>query len=74
MVNERRALLPSDRNAHTHSVLGSFGVSARGQTKRYLTSKTGHYSVLALVSVDITAIFSDLILQLLVRIVSELLW
>ncbi|EMC97565.1 hypothetical protein BAUCODRAFT_50672, partial [Baudoinia panamericana UAMH 10762] len=38
---------------------------ARRETKRYLTSKIGHYSVLALVSVDIGSIFADLILQLL---------
>ncbi|KAF2771231.1 hypothetical protein EJ03DRAFT_248104, partial [Teratosphaeria nubilosa] len=38
---------------------------ARHKTKHYLTSKTGHYSILALVSVDITSIFADLILQLL---------
>ena len=67
MVEERRPLLPSDRITHTHhGLLSTVGTSARGQTKRYLTSKIGHYSVLALVTVDITAIFCDLILQLLV--------
>ncbi|KAK5114948.1 hypothetical protein LTR85_009986 [Meristemomyces frigidus] len=65
MTNEQHPLLPSDRLAHTHHFTANTAASARRQTKRYLTSKTGHYSVLALVSVDISAIFADLILQLL---------
>lgn len=65
MTNEQRPLLPSDRLAHTRHFTSDTAASARRQTKRYLTSKTGHYSVLALVSVDISSIFADLILQLL---------
>ncbi|KAK5133971.1 hypothetical protein LTR08_007091 [Meristemomyces frigidus] len=64
MGEERRALLPSDRITHIPH-FSAFAASARGRTKHYLTSKAGHYSVLVLVSVDISAIFCDLILQLL---------
>ncbi|TKA48417.1 hypothetical protein B0A54_00552 [Friedmanniomyces endolithicus] len=67
---EQRPLLPSDHVHHTPrpdpaSPSTMSITTGRNQTKRYLTSKYGHYSVLALVSVDITAIFADLILQLL---------
>ncbi|KAK1074516.1 hypothetical protein LTR74_001112 [Friedmanniomyces endolithicus] len=67
---EQRPLLPSDHVHHTprpdpDSPSTMTITTARNHTKRYLTSKYGHYSVLALVSVDITAIFADLILQLL---------
>ncbi|CAJ2500050.1 Uu.00g029030.m01.CDS01 [Anthostomella pinea] len=44
--------------------MSSAVTTARRQTKHFLTSKIGHYSVLALVSIDVTAIFIDLILQL----------
>ncbi|KAH9810110.1 putative ion transport protein [Teratosphaeria destructans] len=40
-------LLPSDR---THHATPNLATTARHKTKHYLTSKTGHYSVLALVS------------------------
>ncbi len=67
---EQRPVLPSDHVHHTprpdpDSPSTMTITTARNHTKRYLTSKYGHYSVLALVSVDITAIFADLILQLL---------
>ena len=66
MNSEQRPLLPSDRLAHTHHLTApSAAASARRKTKHYLTSKVGHYNVLALVSVDISSIFADLILQLL---------
>ena len=63
MADEQRPLLPSDhaRVARTPS----YAVTARRQTKRYLTSKTGHYSVLLLVSLDISCIFADLLLTIL---------
>lgn len=38
---------------------------ARHETKTFLTSKYGHYTVLALVSLDVTAIFAELLIQLL---------
>ena len=61
MTDEHRPLLPSDRLASPTSLTAS----ARHQTKRFLTSKAGHYSVLLLVSLDISGIFADLILQLM---------
>jgi voltage-gated hydrogen channel 1 len=57
-------LLPSDRHAEHNNTNYSVS-SARHQVKRFLASKTGHYSVLALVSLDVTSIFVDLVLQLL---------
>lgn len=35
----------------------------RHRTKAFLTSKTGHYSILLLVSLDISSIFADLIVS-----------
>lgn len=39
--------------------------TARRRTKRFLSSKAGHYAVLALVSLDVAAIFVDFVIQLL---------
>ncbi|KAL1633555.1 hypothetical protein SLS58_011039 [Diplodia intermedia] len=39
---------------------------SRRQTQRFLTSKTGHYAVLALVAADVTCIFIDFVIQLFV--------
>ena len=62
MSDEQRPLLPSSTIPH----LTPSNISrTRRQTGAFLTSKYGHYGVLALVSVDISAIFADLILQLL---------
>ena len=61
MASEHHPLLPSDRpQAPT-----ALATSARHQAKRFLTSKAGHYYVLILVSLDISGIFADLILQLM---------
>ncbi|MCJ1379099.1 hypothetical protein MMC17_002199 [Xylographa soralifera] len=38
--------------------------AARAQTQRALTSKTGHYSVLLLVSLDVSIIFADFLISL----------
>lgn len=65
MSNVHEPLLPSDRLHDIQHRATSFGGSGRRAVKRYLTSKTGHYSILLLVSLDISAIFADLILQLL---------
>lgn len=59
---DQQPLLPSDRAPHVAHMTASSVSTARHQTKRFLTSKWGHYSVLALVSVDISAIFADLLL------------
>ncbi|KAF2721451.1 hypothetical protein K431DRAFT_284826 [Polychaeton citri CBS 116435] len=63
MDDVHRPLLPSDRIGHATS---SAVASVRRTTKRYLTSKTGHYSVIGLVALDVTAIFADLLLQSLI--------
>lgn len=39
---------------------------ARHNVRRFLTSKTGHYAVLLLVSLDVSSIFADFILSLYV--------
>ncbi|KAK7732908.1 hypothetical protein SLS57_000851 [Botryosphaeria dothidea] len=39
---------------------------SRRQTQRFLTSRTGHYSVLALVVADVACIFADFVIQLFV--------
>ncbi|OJD28729.1 voltage-gated hydrogen channel 1 [Diplodia corticola] len=39
---------------------------SRRQTQRFLTSKVGHYAVLALVAADVTCIFIDFVIQLFV--------
>ena len=65
MAEEQWPLLPSDRQHQREPTeVSSYVTDARHQTKRYLTSKIGHYSVLVLVSLDISAIFGDLIMQL----------
>lgn len=38
----------------------------RTRTQRFLTSKTGHYAVLLLVSLDVSCIFADFIINLFV--------
>lgn len=65
MPPEHQPLLPSDRLAAASRRPPSLSASARHRTKRFLTSKPGHYSVLLLVSLDISSIFADLILQLM---------
>jgi len=64
MSDERRPLLPSDRLHQIQHATSPTIARARRETKHYLTSKLGHYSVLVLVSLDISAIFADLILQI----------
>jgi hypothetical protein len=38
--------------------------TTRRQTRRFLSSKWGHYSILLLVSLDVSCIFSDFIIQI----------
>ena len=64
MTNAQTPLLPSD-HTHISSQTQRNFTRARHQTKRFLTSKYGHYAVLVLVSIDVTSIFADLIAQLL---------
>lgn len=62
---ETQSLLRSDDN-HVHLSQDSSTIDAtRRQTRRFLTSKWGHYSVLALVGLDVASIFADFIVQIL---------
>lgn len=49
-------LAPSGEDSKLHT--------ARAETQRALTSKTGHYSILLLVSLDVSIIFSDFLISL----------
>lgn len=63
MADEQSSLLPSEAMHYRADQHGSSTyVRSRHQTKRFLTSKVGHYAVLALVSLDISTIFADLLL------------
>lgn len=63
---EHRPLLPSDHaRVGAPPTTASRVATARRQVKRFLTSKTGHYSVLMVVSLDISCIFADLLLAIL---------
>ena len=46
------------------STLNSYLAPARKQTRRFLESKYGHYSVLLLVSLDVGCIFADFLISL----------
>ncbi|MCJ1484699.1 hypothetical protein MMC06_004872 [Schaereria dolodes] len=78
-ANEAQPLLADDRQAahdaehdhiHEHIVwLSPAGESSylhttRKQIQRFLTSKTGHYAVLLLVSLDVSCIFADFLISL----------
>lgn len=63
-TNEHEALLHSSSQHRTpgHQRLAT----ARRRTRHFLSSKPGHYLILALVTLDISSIFADFILQLFV--------
>ena len=69
---ERQPLLRSDlhllpKSSHPHPqqpFKPSFISTTRHRTAHFLTSKTGHYSVLALVSLDVAGIFADFLISL----------
>ena len=42
----------------------SYDYSSRRQTRRFLSSKYGHYAVLLLVSLDVSCIFADFLISL----------
>ena len=71
-ASEYRPLLPShtshfknDNDEASHEHFG-FHKHARYHVKRFLTSKAGHYSVLGVVALDVTTIFADLLLQMMI--------
>ena len=76
---ETQPLLREDRQAqrdaehdHIHEHITRFAPGGedskvhvyRTQTQRFLTSKIGHYSVLLLVSLDVSIIFADFLISL----------
>lgn len=63
---EQRPLLPSNHSSHHEPERGdtSEAHTLKHRTARWLNSKAGHYSILALVSLDIAGIFTAFILQL----------
>lgn len=73
-AHETEPLLPSDaRMAHAaqhhgpsflHTTPGSAVHAARSETRRFLSSKVGHYAVLLLVSFDVACIFADFLISL----------
>ena len=80
-ANETEPLLPSDRQAardaeddHIHRHINwlapagkdSYLHTTRTQIQRFLASKTGHYAVLLLVSLDVACIFADFLVSLYV--------
>ncbi|KAK3714437.1 hypothetical protein LTR37_007743 [Vermiconidia calcicola] len=65
-MSDQQPLLRPTTSPHTHSEQNQDSIitTTRQQTRRYLSSKTGHYSVLLLVSLDVSCIFADFIFQI----------
>ena len=61
-MSDQQPLLRPTTSPHTHQ--DSIITTTRQQTRRYLSSKTGHYSVLLLVLLEVTCIFADFIIQI----------
>ena len=72
---EQQPLLPEQRQHHNSRDQDDAGWSvsafeqsylspARRQTRRFISSKWGHYAVLALVSLDVSCIFADFLISL----------
>jgi hypothetical protein len=51
---------------HGMVVSVSYNNKAQKQTKRFLSSKYGHYAVLLLVSLDVSCIFADFLISLFI--------
>ncbi|CAK4033090.1 voltage-gated hydrogen channel 1-like [Lecanosticta acicola] len=62
-LEEHRPLLPSDSIHYASETTSSTLAKARRQTKRFLASKIGHYSILLLVALDVSSIFADLVIS-----------
>lgn len=52
------------RGYHGYAVEVSYDNPTRAQTRRFLSSKYGHYAVLLLVSLDVSCIFADFLISL----------
>ncbi|KAI9664513.1 MAG: hypothetical protein M1821_005959 [Bathelium mastoideum] len=66
MTSDQEPLLPHSSTTpsnHIASTLAKRNNQARHHLRRYLSSKLGHYIVLALVTVDVASIFADLVIQ-----------
>ncbi|KAJ9623166.1 hypothetical protein H2203_006102 [Taxawa tesnikishii (nom. ined.)] len=63
-MSEQQPLLRPVRSPSLPHSNHTFVATTRRQTRRYLSSKTGHYSVLLLVSLDVACIFADFIIQI----------
>ena len=79
MADEQAPLLQDDHQAqqetgddHVHHHLAwllgedSYAHTTRTKTQHFLSSKLGHYSVLLLVSLDVSCIFADFLISLYV--------
>lgn len=70
--NERRETSDVPNGPDSHNVLHSRSRrlldwdSTGTRVRRFLTSKTGHYAVLLLVSLDVTCIFADFLISLFI--------
>jgi len=73
--NEQSSLLPSDARLSARAdtsptrprrEVAATVHAARRRTRQFLTSKAGHYAVLALVSLDVGCIFADFLISLYV--------
>ena len=69
--DDRRAQQESENDHIHHHIIwlapggkDSYLHTTRKQTQRFLTSKTGHYAVLLLVSLDVSCIFADFLINL----------
>ncbi|KAF1990935.1 hypothetical protein K402DRAFT_368626 [Aulographum hederae CBS 113979] len=65
MSSDRQPLLNEDQQTVYETSRRSFRHS-RQELKRFLSSKTGHYAVLGLVTLDVSCIFADFIIRLIV--------
>lgn len=65
-TTERQPLLVTPHTQIQHEEVYSKLQTTRAQTRRFFTSKTGHYAILLLVSLDVSSIFADFIISLYV--------
>ncbi|KAI9811487.1 MAG: hypothetical protein M1827_005470 [Pycnora praestabilis] len=66
LLREDRRAMASAAHDYIHLIKPSSpNYEIRHQIQRFLTSKTGHYSVLLLVAADVSCIFADFLISLL---------
>ena len=71
LADDRQAQRASENDHIHHHIIwlapggeDSYLHQTRTQTQRFLSCKTGHYSVLLLVSLDVSCIFADFLISL----------